>query len=66
MQQNRAQKIVEFFGSRTEMAKTLGVSRAAVTQWFLEGLPPGRAVEIERLSGGELKAVDIAGATIYE
>ena len=54
--------IIQFFGSRAEMARALGVDRAAVTQWGKDGLPPARAIEIEQLSQGRFKAVEIVGA----
>lgn len=55
------EQIVAFFGSRSEMARRLNVDRAAVTQWSKDGLPPLRAIEIELISYGKFKAVDIAG-----
>lgn len=54
-------KIIEHFGSRSALARALGVERAAVTQWLRFGLPPARAIEIERLTGGLFKATDIEG-----
>ena len=55
------EKIIEHFGSKAELAKALGVDRAAVSWWLRNGLPAGRAVEIERASNGKFKAVDITG-----
>lgn len=55
-------KIIEHFGSRAELARALGVERAAVTQWLRFGLPSARAIEIERLTNGLFKATDIEGA----
>lgn len=56
-------KIVEWFGSQSEMARQLGVDRSAVTHWLTKGsLPPKRAIEVEKLSGGIFKAVDIMEA----
>ena len=58
------QKIIEWFGSQSEMARQLGVDRSAVTHWLNSGaLPPKRAIEVERLSGGLFKAVDIMEET---
>ncbi len=51
------------FGSQSELARKLGISAAAITQWLVEGVPPARAIEIEKLSGGKFKAVDLVGAT---
>jgi DNA-binding transcriptional regulator YdaS (Cro superfamily) len=57
------QKIVEWFGSQSEMARQLRVDRSAVTHWVNSGaLPPKRAIELEKLSNGLFKAVDIMGA----
>lgn len=57
------EQIIAYFGSRSELARRLNVAPAAVTQWALEGIPPARAIEIEQLTGGEFKAVDIVGVT---
>ena len=56
------EEIIEYFGSRAELARLLNVDRAAVAQWLRYGLPPARAIEIERLSEGRFKASDIVGA----
>lgn len=54
------QKIVDWFGSQAEMARQLGVDRSAVTHWLNKGaLPPKRAIEVEKLSAGLFRAVDI-------
>lgn len=51
-----------YFGSQSELARRLGISPAAVTQWLVDGVPPGRAIEIEKMTGGKFKAVDLVGA----
>jgi DNA-binding transcriptional regulator YdaS (Cro superfamily) len=56
-------QVIEFFGSKSAMAKALGVDKAAVSQWLRYGLPPARAIEIEKMTNGEIKAVDIVGVT---
>ena len=54
------EKIIDWFGGRAQMAKALGVSRVAITQWAQAGtMPPKRAIQVEALTGGELKALDI-------
>lgn len=56
------EQIIAFFGSRAELARRLNVDPAAVSQWGRDGLPPARAIEIEQITGGEFKAVNIVGA----
>ena len=51
---------IEWAGGKLALAKALGVTHAAVSQWLLEGgLPPARAIELERLTGGNLRAVNL-------
>ena len=53
-------KIILHFGSIAATARALGVSPAAVSQWVANGrIPPQRAIEVEQLSRGKFKAVDI-------
>lgn len=51
------------FGSQSELARRLNISPAAITQWLVEGVPPMRAIEIEKITDGKFKAVDLVGAT---
>lgn len=51
-----------YFGSQSELARRLNISPAAVTQWLVDGVPPGRAIEIEKMTDGKFKAVDLVGA----
>lgn len=46
---------IKYFGSPTKVAKVLGIYPAAVYQWG-EDVPRLRAFEIERITGGKLKA----------
>ena len=51
---------IEWAGGKLALAKALGVTHAAVSQWLREGgLPPARAIELERLTGGNLRAVNL-------
>lgn len=51
---------IEWAGGKLALAKTLGVTHAAVSQWLREGgLPPARAIELERLTDGGLRAVNL-------
>ena len=54
--------IIEHFGSKSALAEALDVERSAVSLWLRHGLPPHRAIEIERLTAGKFKALDIVGA----
>ena len=55
-------EIIKWFGSQVELARQLGVTQAAVAQWVGdEKVPPYRAIQIERITDGEFKAVDIIG-----
>ena len=55
------QQIIDYFGGKSALALALGVERSAVSWWLREGLPPGRAVEIERVTQGRFKATEITG-----
>jgi DNA-binding transcriptional regulator YdaS (Cro superfamily) len=46
--------VVEFFGSKTAIARALGISQVAVTRWG-DVVPERRAARLERLTGGVLK-----------
>lgn len=53
--------VIEYFGGKSVMADRLGVSPAAVTWWIQNGIPAGKAIEIEKLSKGWFRAKDIVG-----
>ena len=55
------EKLISHFGSQANLARALSVTRAAITLWGTEGVPAGRAIQIERITGGKFKAVDIEG-----
>lgn len=55
------EQIIEFFGSKAALARALGVEKPSVSHWLENGLPARRAIEIERLTEGKIKAVDIMG-----
>lgn len=54
--------IVRWFGGRAKMARRLGVSRSAVSQWAIEGIPPARAIQIEKVTNGRFKAVEMGAS----
>lgn len=47
------------FGSRTNLAKSLGVSVQAVRKWEMGRFPAERCPEIEKLSGGQILRSDL-------
>jgi hypothetical protein len=48
---------LEFFGSKAEIARVLGITSPSVVEWFEAGLiPEGRQYQLEIASGGALKA----------
>jgi len=55
------EKIINHFETHANLARALGVSRVAVTLWGMQGIPPQRAIDIERITGGKFKAIDIEG-----
>lgn len=52
-------EIISHFGGQSELADALGVHRSAISQWKIEGVPFKRALQIEVLSKGLFKAVNI-------
>lgn len=59
-------EIIKHFGGKAALAKALNVERSAVSWWLREGLPSRRAVQIERITGGMFKAIEIVGARTDE
>jgi len=53
-------KIIAFFGGTSATATALGVAPSAVSQWIKDDrIPPQRAIEIESITAGKFRAVDI-------
>ena len=53
--------VVAWFGGQSETARAVGVSSQAVFNWLERGkIPPARAIQIERLTAGHFKAVEIS------
>lgn len=54
------EELLEYFGGQAALAKALDVTRGAVSQWVAAGaLPPFRAIEVEMITRGKFKAVDL-------
>jgi DNA-binding transcriptional regulator YdaS (Cro superfamily) len=57
---NTLKILIEHFGSQNKLAIALGVTKEAVSQWFKAGeIPPARAIQIEKLTDGKIKAIDL-------
>lgn len=52
MKKNEA---IKHYGGVVQLAAALGITSQSVSQWG-DTVPPRRAYEIERLTGGQLKA----------
>ena len=60
MSQVNIADVLEWYGSQANMARALGVDRAAVSGWVKVGaFPPARAIQVEQQSGGRFRAVDL-------
>jgi DNA-binding transcriptional regulator YdaS (Cro superfamily) len=52
--------IIEHFGSQSQLARQLGIDRANVSMWIAnKAIPSAHAINIERLTEGKFRAVDI-------
>lgn len=51
----KTDKAIEHAGSPKALADLLGITPSAISQWGDE-VPPGRQIQLERLTGGKLKA----------
>ncbi len=51
----RTTEAIKHFGSRAELAKALGIEAPSIYSWGREP-PPLRQLQIERMTGGALKA----------
>jgi DNA-binding transcriptional regulator YdaS (Cro superfamily) len=48
---------LKFFGSKSEIARALGVQPPSVSEWFDNGeIPEGRQYQLELATEGKLKA----------
>jgi DNA-binding transcriptional regulator YdaS (Cro superfamily) len=57
---NIVETIASELGGQRKLADYLGVKPQAVTQWIRSGrFPPERAIQMERKSEGQYKAVDL-------
>lgn len=59
MNEKPIERVIEWAGSQAALAKLCNVSRGAVHLWTKEGIPARRAIQIEELSGGKIRASDL-------
>lgn len=51
------QQALEYFGTKAEIARVLGITAPSVVEWFDAGvIPEGRQYQLELATGGALKA----------
>lgn len=58
---NNVNKVIELFKNQSELAGKMGISKAAISNWKKRGIPLSRALEIEKLTNGQIKASDLRG-----
>lgn len=52
--------LAKHFGSNNKLAKALGISHQAVSDWRKKGkIPSGAALRIEKLTEGKFNAMDL-------
>ena len=52
-------KAFTLFGSQAKLARALNIAPMAVSKWKTNGVPPERALEIERLTSGAITRQDL-------
>lgn len=56
---NALDRAIAHFGTATDLAKALGLSSMAITQWKRRGVPAERCPEIEAATGGAVTRLDL-------
>lgn len=51
----RKQTVIDYFGTRTALAKALGISKSAVSLWKGEFIPENHAYRVERITRRKLR-----------
>jgi DNA-binding transcriptional regulator YdaS (Cro superfamily) len=52
-------RAIEIVGSATALSHGVGVTKQAITQWRRRGVPPGKVLAVERLTGGKVSRHDL-------
>ena len=55
------QELFDYFGSANRFAGALDVTTQAVVHWQKRGIPARVAIQIEQITGGRFKAIDLTG-----
>jgi len=64
MEKKTIEQVIAFFGTQVELGKKLGVSQQSIRHWIARGhIPLRRALQIEEISGGEIRLEDILHLT---
>ncbi|OJU88480.1 MAG: Cro/Cl family transcriptional regulator [Acinetobacter sp. 38-8] len=58
-QKEAFEKAVEIAGTRTALAKVLGIRPWALFKWNLDKIPENRCEQIEQFTQGEVKASEL-------
>ena len=59
--------VIEYFGNQSALARELGIKPQSVQEWVSSNhLPIRRAIQIERITGGEIRLEDILHLTGVE
>ncbi len=48
--------LIKHFGSQGAVARAIGISQPSVCEWQDNGVPENRQLEIQKITGGTLKA----------
>ena len=50
-------KVIKYFGSQSELARILGITRGSVNRWFINNqIPAKRQLQIQHMTKGKFKA----------
>ena len=59
MKNEALNKAFKIYGSQAKLARALNIAPMAVSKWKTKGVPPQRALEIERITSGAITRQDL-------